>query len=76
MSQDWARVIAETPEQTIKRVTGYSSHDRPKMVREIKECMAAELEKMAHRYNARMGMVATNNVAYHLTQRATEIRDS
>lgn len=41
----------------------------------IRYAIAAELEKLVHRYNTRAGgLVAPANVAYHLAEKAEEIR--
>lgn len=76
--QDWSLFIRETTDETIDRVFGEISRTSEATVPEIRaavhEIIAVELERQAHRFKSRTSLLAPNNVAYHLTARAEEIR--
>lgn len=76
---DWSRFIRESTDQTIDRVFGDISRTSEASIPEIRaaicEVVATELERQAHRFKARTSLLAPNNVAYHLSARAEEIRE-
>lgn len=73
--QGWSLFIRETTNETIDRVFeehfGTCDDDTRAFIHEI---IAVELERQAHRFRSRTSLLAPNNVAYHLSARADEIR--
>lgn len=77
--QNWSLFIRETTDQTIDRVFGDVDRasltwDMPEIRAAVHEIIAVELERQAHRFRSRNNLLAPNNVAYHLSARAEEIR--
>lgn len=70
---EWARVLTLTTSETIESACGHPV--RPENQKWLREVIAAELDKVAHRYNAMINLVAPNNVAADLEERARVIRE-
>jgi len=77
-NHDWARYVGESTSDTINRLAPSYLRVHPLELTDIytlvHQVAATELEKLAHRYISRSGMIAPNNVAYHLSQKAQEIK--
>lgn len=72
--QGWSLFIRESVTQTLERLFGGRRISRKDMLL-IREAIAIELDRQAHRFKSRTSLLAPNNVAYHLERRAEAIRN-
>lgn len=72
--QGWSLFIRETTAETLDRLFEGRKMSRKNMLL-IREAIAIELDRQAHRFKSRTSLLAPNNVAYHLERRAESIRE-